>query len=78
MRGKNTRKARQTKELALRSGPGAQEDEQRQKTSLTGEDVPWVLTSPQKIASEISLFGYADDMKPYMLDLVYRGTFLEL
>ncbi|KAH6900766.1 hypothetical protein B0T10DRAFT_36862 [Thelonectria olida] len=73
MRGKNTRRSRRTKELARSSGQGAQEDEHQQKPSAPGQHVPWVLTSPQKIASELSLFDYADDMKPYMLDLVHRA-----
>lgn len=36
----------------------------------------WFLSSPRAVATELSLFGYREDMKPYMLNLVYQGAHL--
>lgn len=77
MRGKNTRRSKRTKALAQRvEQPGDQwapkEREQGEEQEVR-EDQEWILTTPRKIASELSLFGYVTDIKPYMLDLIARG-----
>ncbi|KAI5467777.1 hypothetical protein BGZ63DRAFT_35931 [Mariannaea sp. PMI_226] len=71
MRGKNTRKSRRAKE------PAQQQNVSRTCSSeQQHENLCWTLVQPRKIASEISLFDYVDDMKPYMLDLIYKAFVL--
>lgn len=39
----------------------------------------WVLVPPRKVVSDISLLGFMTDhseLKPYMLELIYRGASL--
>lgn len=71
MRGKNTRKAKQDK--AMIHGTQVQ-----QKKPPKNEDVYWLLLPPKKISSELALFGYVEEMKPYMLDLIYKGMWPRL
>lgn len=70
MRGKNTREDRKVRKQAKKRASGSD-------TSLESpnEDPEWVMTSPRKVASEISTFGYGFNMMPYMEELVYRGKF---
>lgn len=64
MRGKNKRKQDQRRPDTLAG---------RSYEVESGEPEPWVLTSPRVVASELSLFGYAEDLKPYMLKLFHQG-----
>ncbi|KAK7433157.1 hypothetical protein QQZ08_000088 [Neonectria magnoliae] len=77
MRGKNTRKSKRTKELRQQGEPVALDDSLRcQGPRADGdhcEEQEWALVSPHKVASELSLFGYVDEMKPYMLNLIHRA-----
>ncbi|KAL2373783.1 hypothetical protein BDBG_02104 [Blastomyces gilchristii SLH14081] len=61
MRGKNTRKSRRNRE-SLRNLESEDDDE-----------LACVLATPRMIASELSLFSYGVELKPYMLDLIYRA-----
>lgn len=64
MRGKNKRKQDQRRPDTLT---------ERSFKVESGEPEPWVLTSPRAVASELSLFGYVEDLKPYMLKLFHQG-----
>lgn len=77
MRGKNTRsdvraRRRARLEESILSLHTAQEK------SSEEEEVEWTLKSPRNITSELFLYayGYLDDMKPYMIDLIQRGMLL--
>lgn len=73
MRGKNTREDRKQRKQNRKKASGSD-------TSLDSpnEDPEWFLTSPRKVATEISTFGYGFDMHPYMEELVYRGEWSSL
>lgn len=69
MRGKNTRKIRRAREAELRSTAVVPPSE----PWPTAGGKEWVLTTPRKVASELSLFNYMIEMKPYMLNLLFQG-----
>ncbi|KAH7151901.1 hypothetical protein B0J13DRAFT_251043 [Dactylonectria estremocensis] len=78
MRGKNTRKSKRTKELAKQPNDlvqDASENTTPQGLSERGQHgrTQWILMPPQKIASELRLFGYVEEMRPYMIDLIKRA-----
>lgn len=79
MRGKNTRKSRHTKELVQHSESVTQDNSQN--TGIQGleteksqhERNQWSLMSPGMIASEIQLYGYVEEIRPYMMDLIRKA-----
>jgi hypothetical protein len=70
MRGKNTRAARRAKDPLQYSEWVTRAHGQ---PSLLGAEEGWVLSTPRKIASELALFGFPIVLKPYMVELLYRG-----
>lgn len=70
MRGKNTREDRKLRKQRKEKKEGNTSD-----TSLESpnRNPGWFITSPRKVASEISTFGYGLEMQPYMEELIYRG-----
>jgi hypothetical protein len=88
MRGKNEGKFRSNK-YGPRSRwmPPLREDVASTGATETQERVPeqplrhqrqqcWVLISPRKIGSELSLYGLGGGMQPYVQELLYRGMSL--
>lgn len=83
MRGKNAGKFRPKSHCGdlqgnLRSVEPEAEGRMAQLQRVPGnaaENEGWALLTPRKIASELLLFGFSSDMQPYVLGLVYRGTF---
>jgi hypothetical protein len=83
MRGKNAGKFKNSKDWPD-SRDGAQPTAKRPsarpgaKTEIVHaertEPEGWTLVTPRKIASEIALFGLGEDVQPYVLGLIYRGT----
>lgn len=82
MRGKNAGKFRRTRDWPAPQANVASVGAEPRKKSGPGQQtakVPcdkdgWVLVAPQTIVSELSLYGFGDDVKkPYMLELVHRG-----
>jgi len=50
-------------------------DEPR-NVELVWEKGVWPLTTPRKVAAELSLFRYTADLTPPMRELIYRGSLL--
>lgn len=84
MRGKNTRKSRRTKELVQHSDSVAQDNSQNaiiqglQTEKSQHERKEWSLMSPRMIASEIQLYGYVEEIRPYMMDLIRKGMLSDI
>ncbi|KAH7161360.1 hypothetical protein EDB81DRAFT_784556 [Dactylonectria macrodidyma] len=78
MRGKNTRKSKRTKEVANQFDSlvqDASEDTTSRGLLDRGQHgaTEWILMPPQKVASELRLYGFAEEMRPYMLDLIQKA-----
>lgn len=71
MRGKNTRAAKRAKEPMQYSEWVIRAHGQH--VGMLGAGEGWVLSAPRKIASELALFDFPIELKPYMVDLLYRG-----
>lgn len=57
MKGQNTRASRRAK--------AAEQDE-----NVAHE---WIITTPRKVASEISLFGFENELPSYQAELIHKG-----
>ena len=68
MRGKNTREDRKQRRQVKKKASGFEI-----VLESPNDDPEWHITTPRKIASEISTFGYGFEVQPYMEELVYRG-----
>ncbi|KAL2135127.1 hypothetical protein VTI74DRAFT_9720 [Chaetomium olivicolor] len=82
MRGKNTGKFRSSKEFLVSPIPVAVEDQgppRKPKSVLqnpgarAGREIVWVVLTPRKVASELSLLGFDTETHPYSLDLIYQA-----
>ncbi|EAW17781.1 uncharacterized protein NFIA_077140 [Aspergillus fischeri NRRL 181] len=69
MRGKNTCKIRRAREAESPAAAAVPPSERW--SSASGKE--WVLTTPRKVASELSLFNYMTEMKPYMFSLLFQA-----
>lgn len=74
MRGKNTRKSgRATPQRRLIQDGGAGESQSEGREVVGTEQEPWILTSPEIVSTQLAIFGGVDEMKPYMMNLLYQG-----
>ncbi|TGJ84806.1 hypothetical protein E0Z10_g3966 [Xylaria hypoxylon] len=71
MRGKNTRAARRAKEPIQYSEWVTHAHGQH--VGMLGASEGWVPSTPRKVASELASFGFTIELKPYMVDLLYRA-----
>jgi hypothetical protein len=65
MRGKNTRASRRSRKVAAANKADGRHTPE--------EDRNWVVTTPRRVASDLSLLGLETDIKPHMLDVIHRG-----
>ena len=88
MRGKNAGKFRPKRGPSLQAEPSSTDHTVARRALISRPEggavrgppgveglEGWALIIPQKIVSELSLFGFGGDMQPYVLRLVYRGVF---
>ena len=71
MLGKNTSKIKRATEAKAMAAVAVSPSEQW----ASADAKEWVLTTPRKVASELSLFDYRTEIKPYMFNLLFRGNF---
>lgn len=79
MRNKNTRACRQTTKLKqlMRQYEAQWLQQQKHKTiGLYGDEKEWVPKLPRQVADELACFDFGIELKPYMVDLIYRGSTL--
>lgn len=81
MRGKNAGKSRRRQgQPALTAAESEKSGRVRHPASpdkgetCGKEKETWALMSPRKIASELTLYRYAETVKPYMFDLIFQGN----
>lgn len=77
MRNKNTRACRQRAKVTQLMLQYEAQWLQKQKSRIAGvygDEKEWIPMLPRQVANELACFVFAIELKPYMANLIYRGS----